>query len=304
MPVGASRVLMPEVTPGVEVNRWRRHGHDRLYVTERGVKIGWIDLQKGTVGDLNGSPEAVIHVAQAYVTAYGIDAPGLPASAATLRERDPQRDMAPAGKAGRSKAGSALRRWQRQRRDADARSRVKQAIDGLAIGKTPETLAIERGIVGERRVAKALRELERDGWRSLHAWTGPGRKADIDHFVVGPGGAFTINAKCHEGKRVWVGDRAVKVGGFTQGKYLPAARDDAHWAALRLGGTLGFRVEVAAMIVFVDVAALTVVGAPDGVDVLELDALADHLRGLPPALAPDAVHQIHATAHQLASADR
>jgi hypothetical protein len=53
---------------------------------------------------------------------------------------------------------------------------------------------------GERKTAKELRKLERDGWYVLHDL--PGERGNLDHVVVGPGGVFLLDSKVRAGKLV------------------------------------------------------------------------------------------------------
>jgi hypothetical protein len=50
---------------------------------------------------------------------------------------------------------------------------------------------------GERKTAKELRKLERDGWYVLHDL--PGDRGNLDHVVVGPGGLFLLDSKVRAG---------------------------------------------------------------------------------------------------------
>jgi len=54
-----------------------------------------------------------------------------------------------------------------------------------------------RGAEGERKVGEILEELESAGWRVLHD-VSLGR-GNIDHVLVGPGGAFTVETKSNRG---------------------------------------------------------------------------------------------------------
>lgn len=73
--------------------------------------------------------------------------------------------------------------------------------------------AFEKGAMGERRVAEALKQLPPD-WFVLNDRRWPGRsRANIDHVVVGPGGVFVIDAKN------WSGALAVKNGVLRQNGY-------------------------------------------------------------------------------------
>ena len=51
------------------------------------------------------------------------------------------------------------------------------------------------------------------GWLVVHAVPVGKAGSDIDHLVIGPAGVFTINAKYHEGMKVWVASKRVLVNG-------------------------------------------------------------------------------------------
>jgi len=75
-----------------------------------------------------------------------------------------------------------------------------------------EAVAWRRGAVGERRTARLLAPLERQGWAVLHDLAVPGSRANIDHLVIGPGGIFVIDSKQYFGRlqldptgRLWHG---------------------------------------------------------------------------------------------------
>ena len=77
--------------------------------------------------------------------------------------------------------------------------------------KGPEARRREVGAAGERRVASELAVLEGEGWRLLHDRRLPGRRANVDHVAVGPGGVWVIETKCWSG-RIDVGPGAVRQG--------------------------------------------------------------------------------------------
>jgi hypothetical protein len=83
---------------------------------------------------------------------------------------------------------------------------------GLRFRPSPEASAWRRGAVGERRTARLLRPLERQGWAVLHDLAVPGSRANLDHLVIGPGGVFVIDSKQYRGRlqldasgRLWHG---------------------------------------------------------------------------------------------------
>ena len=70
---------------------------------------------------------------------------------------------------------------------------------GLRFQPSPDAVAWQRGAAGERRTARLLDPLERQGWAVLHDLALPGSRANIDHLVVGPGGVFVIDSKQYRG---------------------------------------------------------------------------------------------------------
>jgi hypothetical protein len=70
----------------------------------------------------------------------------------------------------------------------------------LRFRPSPDAVAWRRGAAGERRTARLLSQLERQGWAVLHDLTVPGSRANIDHLVIGPGGVFVIDSKQYRGR--------------------------------------------------------------------------------------------------------
>jgi hypothetical protein len=83
---------------------------------------------------------------------------------------------------------------------------------GLRFRPSPDASAWRRGAAGERRTARLLGPLERQGWVVLHDLAVPRSRANIDHLVIGPGGVFVIDSKQYRGRlqldrsgRLWHG---------------------------------------------------------------------------------------------------
>jgi Nuclease-related domain len=82
----------------------------------------------------------------------------------------------------------------------------------LRFRPSPDAVAWRRGAAGERRTARLLSHLERQGWAVLHDLAIPSSRANIDHLVIGPGGVFVIDSKQYRGRlqldptgRLWHG---------------------------------------------------------------------------------------------------
>ena len=83
---------------------------------------------------------------------------------------------------------------------------------GLRFRPSPDAVAWRRGAAGERRTARLLGPLERQGWVVLHDLALPGSRANLDHLVIGPGGVFVVDSKQYRGRlqldpsgRLWHG---------------------------------------------------------------------------------------------------
>jgi hypothetical protein len=71
---------------------------------------------------------------------------------------------------------------------------------GLRFRPSPDAVAWRRGAAGERRTARLLDPLGRQGWAVLHDLAVPGSQANLDHLVIGPGGVFVIDSKQYRGR--------------------------------------------------------------------------------------------------------
>ncbi len=150
------------------------------------------------------------------------------------------------------------------------------------------------GAIGELEVARMLTQLGPD-WHALHAVPIGVRGSDIDHIVIGPGGVFTINAKYHEGARIWVGSRRLLVSGHKT-DHVRNAATEARRVSKVLSGALHRPLEVNALIVIIAARALTVKEAPATVTVLRSDSLVRWLRRRPVVHSAADVEEIAATA--------
>ncbi|MFI7494454.1 nuclease-related domain-containing protein [Kocuria sp. M4R2S49] len=151
-----------------------------------------------------------------------------------------------------------------------------------------------RGAVGEIAVGKILARLGPE-WTVLHAVPVGAGASDIDHVLIGPAGVFTLNTKNHSNTDVWVGDRAILVGGHQQ-HYLPHARHESSRAAKRLSAAVGESVPVTPVLVLIEPKQLTVRQRPADVKVITDRELLRWLQRHRPVLTDEQVVRIAAAA--------
>jgi hypothetical protein len=309
-----------------QVRRWKRYGHDRLYVSlPEGDRIGWFDLTSGNheldqpayevdfwraVDEYRDStavpppaPDAAVPPAPPPPTPAtslpvppAAEVPPSPAAdhpqpATPVRDELPERDLADNLPGANAAARAARLRAQRP---------VAYRLARLAGIRTRDrSWAV--GAAGERRTGRTLARLP-DGWYVLHAVQIGTRGTDIDHLVLGPGGVFTINTKHHRGARVEVGDKAV----FVQGRprpYVDAARREATRTVRALSAAVGYPVTVAPVVAIVGAREVRRWRArqPWGVKVLPRRALRRYLRWRGRTLTEEQVAQLYAAARRPAT---
>lgn len=142
----------------------------------------------------------------------------------------------------------------------------------------------------ERKVAAELDRL-REGWHVLDAVPIGPAGPPADHLVVGPGGAFTVNAENLPGARVLVDGSTFLVGGRPV-PHLRRAGIEAERAGRLLSAACGFPVHVAAMLVLVGEVALTLATPPSDAYVTTRRAVALDLTRMPMTLTPAVVDAI------------
>lgn len=140
------------------------------------------------------------------------------ASATAAQPLDRGRDLS------QNRAGDGVRETARAKfREAPVRNLLQRIFRDAGDDKS-----WRQGLRGEIAVGRALESAmkPRSGWRLLHSIRRNVKGTDVDHLLIGPGGIFSINAKFHEGKRVWLGERTILVGRTPQ-PHLGEARNEA-----------------------------------------------------------------------------
>ena len=98
----------------------------------------------------------------------------------------------------------------------------------------------------QKRTQRQLARMERAGYRALHSRPIPGSREFIDHFVVGPTGAYAIDSESWD-KRLPIrtkNARQIWHGPFSKKDRLEHARWEAQQASDRLTAELGTQVYV------------------------------------------------------------
>lgn len=271
----------------VQVNRWKRYGNDRLYVTLADeTKIGFWDLVMDEPHPV--SPEhltTLVAAVDGWKASQGEGSEGAEpvpvapvASAESVKAPDAQAevdtmtDQVSIGEAvavpwqdlTMNKPGAGLREQAIAAREA---APVKTLLARVRRVHTQER-AWRIGADGEELVGAQLsRAAKKDSrWRFIHGVPVGNRGSDIDHLIIGPGGIFTVNTKHHPNTKVWVGGNTFMIDGHKT-PYIRNSRYEATRAASLLTAACGFPVHVEGLIVTVNAADVTIKKAPDGVHV-------------------------------------
>jgi hypothetical protein len=157
---------------------------------------------------------------------------------------------------------------------------------GLRFRSSPDAVAWRRGAVGERRTARLLGQLEREGWATLHDLAVPGSRANLDHLAIGPGGVFVIDSKQYRGRlqldpsgRLWHGhyplDPALRAVSF-EADQAAQVLTDPEVLVVPIVAVHGARVPWGKIVV-------------NGVPVVPARRLPSMLRALPAVLGPERV---------------
>jgi hypothetical protein len=155
----------------------------------------------------------------------------------------------------------------------------------------------------QRRTQRQLARMERSGYRSLHSRPIPGSKEQIDHFVVGPTGAYAIDSEAWD-KKLPIRTRNARQlwhGPFSKKDRLEHARWEAGQASERLTAQLGHEVYVRPVLAVYGPKVPWNVATIRDVDVFNGDRLKKYLRRNTllkdrPKLSKDEVEQIYAAA--------
>jgi hypothetical protein len=108
----------------------------------------------------------------------------------------------------------------------------------LRFRPSEQVTAWQRGAAGERRTARLLDRLTREGYVVFHDLAMPGdTSANVDHLVIGPSGVFVIDSK------QWTGQVHQGSDGLAWHNHYPLDRtlETVRWEARIIGRLLGTR---------------------------------------------------------------
>jgi Nuclease-related domain len=107
----------------------------------------------------------------------------------------------------------------------------------LRFRPSEQVTAWRRGAAGERRTARRLDRLTRDGYVVFHDLALPGSPANVDHLVIGPTGVFVIDSK------QWTGSVRQGADGLAWHNHyrLDRTLEGVCWQAQMVGRLLGAR---------------------------------------------------------------
>ena len=299
--------------PGIRVVRWRRYGHDRLYVNAAdGQQLGWHDLTKGHTHVTEPSRRTEVHQAvSTWLASTGHQAPERAAAVTPTPPKDPapdpERDTAPEPLPAMPLELRAEEDLADRRAGALARERatslreqapVKTFI-GRMLGAHTEERAWRVGAKGEERVGDRLEALVRKDprWRVLHSIEVGAQGSDIDHLVIGPGGVFTLNTKTHPRANIWLAGDVLMVNGQKQ-PYIRNSRHEAQRVSRLLSLTSGVAIQARGVIVLVGDRELTIKSEPPDVTVRHRESIVRWLRRQPERLEADAIDRLYAAARR------
>lgn len=161
---------------------------------------------------------------------------------------------------------------------------------GTAVWRSTKPSGAKRWIQGakaERRTARTLKPLARQGWRISHDLRVPGSKANLDHVLVPPSGEFLVyvdtkawHMKSKDGQPAdvrWDGRRLMYGGRFDNTDKMRTVE----WEAERLAAETGMRV---VPVIAIEGARVTAAGLnvatfkADRVHIVSINSLVDVLQ--------------------------
>lgn len=283
------------------VVRWRRYGKDRLYVNgPEDETYGWGDLLTGVIQVVeDGRRDLVEETLRQHPAWSQVDVAGEEARPSTAADHEPV--AVPRPRSAAPTEALAVEPWvdlalnrpgqaARERAVQHRRAAPVKTLVARVLGVHTDERAWRVGADGEELVAQVLGKLG-EQWRVLHSVPVGRRGADIDHVVIGPGGVFTVNAKNHSGRTVWVGGDTIMIG-QSRVPYVRNARFEADRAQRLLAQATGVDFPVTGIIALI-CDRLTIKAAPHDVLVTQARNLGGELRRSEPLMTAEQVAHVY-----------
>ena len=157
----------------------------------------------------------------------------------------------------------------------------------------PRLRALRQGIDGEKAVGQFLERLREDGYHVFHDLIGD--NFNVDHVLIGPAGAFTIETKTWskpqrgDARIAYDGNMLTVSGLEPERDPIVQAKAQANWLRTLLRESTGRSIHVQPVVVFPGWYVDAAVGAHREVWVLEPKGLPAFLKNEPDRLAAEAV---------------
>ena len=214
------------------LNRWTRHGHDRLYAkTPGGTQLGYLDLKTTS---LHPEQPSDLPILEAAVAGYldtvqpavgkhlGADRVPTRVTADSNAVYIPRHETVDWHDVRNTAPGAAAREQAKALQQA---APIRIFVNRI-LGAHTDERSWRIGADGEEAVAAKLAKLG-PSWRVTHAVRVGNKGSDIDHVVIGPPGVFTVNTKHHPDANVWVANTTFLING----SYHPYVRNSRNEAA-------------------------------------------------------------------------
>ncbi|CAO5190355.1 Nuclease-like protein [Frankia sp. AiPs1] len=168
-----------------------------------------------------------------------------------------------------------------------------------SFGVAPDIELLREGAEAERRTARAIARLRRNGYLILHDRAVPYSDATIGHLLIGPGGVMVLGSDNTKGTL-----RYTKGGAICDGESLKPVIDRSSW----LGGEVRsqirsalpmLKIPVSPILVMVEANVLWSDGALEGVTIISIKDVANFIRKKPGRLNPGEVRQIATASERL-----
>jgi len=290
----------------LRVRYWPGYGKPRLYLKNAdGLQIGYFELGTGkSVMEVSGY-EAAFDLAvknwlasnpqpqESEITPSPTPPPPAVRSPEASRPiaatEAPWTDLAWNGPGGGLKV-KAAELWL----EAPVSNTIKRVL-----GRNSEERGWRVGAAGEQKVHEELAKLHGQDpwWTFINSIPAGSQGRDIDHLVIGPGGVFSLNTKCHPKKVVKVSGSTMYVNG-SKVDHLWKSRKEAEHASTTLTRACGVQVGVTGLVVIVDAAKLVPNPFPPGCGATNRARLVDYLRQMGRVLDGETIHRVFEAARR------